>query len=221
MCVCVYVCMCVCVYVCMCVCVYVCMCVCVYGCMCVCVYVCMCVCVYVCMGVCVYVCMCVCVYVCMCVCVYVCLCVCVCVCVCAWTMAREEKQRVMDENMLFGMAGEMLRGVEETEEMERVEKQVLETVTETDTRRTETDEEKRLRRNTYRVAVLIRKTAVKVLDKVGENDTGPVYELKVDRLMDENLNFVRNLFIQVDLGLLDQIITASKFSVWANRLVLV
>ena len=167
----------------------------------------------------------------------------------AWRMAREEKQMVMDENMLFGMAGEMLRGVEETEEMEKVEKelvaretewrvreerkaalrdftfntileevetQVVETVTETDTRHTETDEEKRLRRNTYRVAVLIRKTAVKALDKVGENDTGPVYELKVDRLMDENLNFVRNLFIQVDLGLLDQIITASKFSVWVQ-----
>merc|ERR1712082_49755 len=164
----------------------------------------------------------------------------------AWKMAREEKQRVMDENMLFGMAGEMLRGVEETEEMERVEKelvareaewrvreerkralrdfafttileevetQVVETVTDTYTRLTETEEDKRLRRNTYRVAVLMRKTAVKVLDKVGETDTGPVYEMKVDRLQDENLNYIRNLFIQVDLGLLDQIITSSNFSI--------
>ncbi len=90
-------------------------------------------------------------------------------------------------------------------------------VTETNTRQTDvegTEDDKRLRRNTYRVAVLMRKTAVKVLDKVGETDTGPVYKMTVDRIQDENLNYIRNLFIQVDLGLLDQIITSSKFSLW-------
>merc|ERR1712082_88819 len=48
----------------------------------------------------------------------------------AWRMAREEKQVVMDENMLFGMAGEMLRGVEETVEMEKVEKELVASETE-------------------------------------------------------------------------------------------
>ncbi len=101
----------------------------------------------------------------------------------------------------------------EVEEVQEVEK------TETNSRQMDTEEtedDTRLRRNTYRVAVLIRKTAVKVLDQVGEKDTGPVYQVKVDRIQDRNLNDIRHLFVKVDLGLLDQILTTSRFSLWVR-----
>ena len=40
--------------------------------------------------------------------------------------------------------------------------------------------------------------------------------MKVDRIQDRNLNDIRHLFVKVDLGLLDQILTTSNFSlrVW-------